>query len=134
MTKKELVKELAENTFITLKPSGVHGIGVFAIRDIPVGCRNMFSQKKTKWVKLSKARIKELPVSSIALIENFCLWDDKNYYVPGDGFKMFDPVVFLNHSDTPNIKSINDGEFFEAITNIAAGEELFVDYDTIVAE
>jgi SET domain-containing protein len=43
-------------------------------------------------------------------------------------------VVYLNHSDTPNLISINDGEYFEAIVDIAAGEELLIDYGTIVEE
>jgi SET domain-containing protein len=43
-----------------------------------------------------------------------------------------DLVNFLNHSDTPNIISINDGEFFEAIQDIKKGEELVIDYGEIV--
>ncbi|MBK8610919.1 MAG: SET domain-containing protein-lysine N-methyltransferase [Chitinophagaceae bacterium] len=43
-----------------------------------------------------------------------------------------DLVNFLNHSDTPNIVSINDGEFFEAIRDINSGEELVIDYGEIV--
>jgi SET domain-containing protein len=43
-----------------------------------------------------------------------------------------DLVIYLNHSDTPNVISVNDGEYFEAIRDIAAGEELLVDYGTIV--
>ena len=41
-------------------------------------------------------------------------------------------VIYLNHSETPNVISINDGEYFEAIRDIQQGEELFVDYGTIV--
>jgi SET domain-containing protein len=40
--------------------------------------------------------------------------------------------VYLNHSDQPNLISVNDGEFFEAIRDIEAGEELLIDYGTIV--
>jgi SET domain-containing protein len=45
---------------------------------------------------------------------------------------MFDLAVYLNHSDQPNLISINDGEFFEAIRDISPGEELLIDYGTIV--
>jgi SET domain-containing protein len=41
-------------------------------------------------------------------------------------------VNFLNHSDTPNVISINEGEFFEAIRDIKEGEELVIDYGEIV--
>ena len=47
---------------------------------------------------------------------------------------MIDPVIFINHSDTPNIVSIQDGEDFEAIKEIQEGEELFLDYGQIVAD
>jgi SET domain-containing protein len=43
-----------------------------------------------------------------------------------------DLVIYLNHSETPNVISLNDGEEFEAIRDIAIGEELLVDYGTIV--
>jgi SET domain-containing protein len=43
-----------------------------------------------------------------------------------------DLVIYLNHSETPNVISLNDGEEFEAIRDIANGEELLVDYGTIV--
>ena len=41
-------------------------------------------------------------------------------------------VNYINHSSSPNIISINDGEFFEAVTDIAAGTELLVNYGEIV--
>jgi SET domain-containing protein len=43
-----------------------------------------------------------------------------------------DLVLYLNHSDTPNIISINEGEQFETIRDIKMGEELLVDYGTLV--
>jgi SET domain-containing protein len=38
----------------------------------------------------------------------------------------------LNHSDNPNLVSINEGEYFEATRDIKVDEELFLDYGTIV--
>jgi SET domain-containing protein len=43
-----------------------------------------------------------------------------------------DLALYLNHSDTPNIRSIDDGDYFEALQDIPAGTELLVDYGTIV--
>jgi SET domain-containing protein len=45
---------------------------------------------------------------------------------------MMDLAVYLNHSDSPNLISINDGEYFEATRDIQSGEELLIDYGTIV--
>lgn len=134
MTKEELLQELAGNTWVMIKPSPIEGIGVFALQDIPKGCRSMFSQanEQEKWITISKAEVENLPPHAKALIENYCLYDDENYFIPDYGFKKMDLVNFLNHADNPNIISINDGEFFEAIRDIKQGEELVIDYGEIV--
>jgi SET domain-containing protein len=92
----------------------------------------MFSQWVGEWIKLTIAEVEALPKHSRDLVENHCLFDEDFYYVPDYGFKLVDLVIYLNHSDTPNVISVNDGEYFEAIRDIAAGEELLVDYGTIV--
>jgi len=132
MNKEALLKQLAESTYVMIKASPVHGIGVFAIRDIPKGTQDIFSQGIGEWIEVSKEEVDALPKHSRDLVENHCLFDDKSYFIPDYGFKLVDLVIYLNHSDTPNVVSINDGERFEAIRDIACGEELFVDYGTIV--
>lgn len=135
MTKKEiLLKQLQSETYVMIKPSALHGIGVFAIRDIPKGCKQIFSVNIGEWIAVSKKEVNELPSHSKNLVENYCLYDDENYFIPDYGFKVMDLVNFLNHSDAPNIISINDGDYFEAIRDITCGEELLVDYGTLVID
>ena len=132
MKKEALLKQLAESTYVMIKASPVHGIGVFAIKDIPKGTQDIFSQGIGEWIEVSKEEVDALPKHSRDLVENHCLFDEKNYFVPDYGFKLVDLVIYLNHSDVPNVMSINDGERFEAIRDITVGEELFLDYGTIV--
>lgn len=132
MTKEELLLELCEKQYVTLKPSGVHGIGVFAINPIPKGCREMFAKADDQWIRVSFEEVNTLPDSSRYLVENFCLFDDTHYFIPAHGFKKMDISLYINHSDNPNIATINEGEFFEALRDIHPGEELFVDYGTLV--
>ena len=132
MKKQALIKQLAESTYVMIQSSPIHGIGVFAIRDIPKGTQDIFSQGFGDWIEVSREEVEALPEHSRALVENHCLFDEKSYFIPEYGFKMVDLVIYLNHSDTPNVISINDGERFEAIRDIAVGEELLVDYGTIV--
>ena len=135
MDKAALLKELAGNTYVIIRPSPVEGIGVFAIRDVPKGCRNIFTDPhpdKDQWITIPRIEIEELPLHARQLVETYCLYDEANYFVPEHGFKKMDLVNFLNHSDLPNVISINDGEYFEAIKDIAAGEELLVDYGGLV--
>ena len=132
MNKEDLLKELSASTYVMIKPSPLHGIGVFAIRDIPKGTKNIFSKGVGDWIKVSKQEVDALPQHSKDLIENHCLFDEDHYFIPDYGFKLVDLVIYLNHSETPNVISLNEGEQFEAIRDIAAGEELLVDYGTIV--
>jgi SET domain-containing protein len=134
MTKAELLAELSSNTYVMLKPSPIEGIGVFAVRDIPKGCRQMFSKPNTndKWVTVTKEEVAALPPHARFIIGNYCLYDDDNYFVPDDGFKKIDLSLFLNHADIPNIISINEGDYFETTRDIKNGEELVIDYGDIV--
>lgn len=135
--KRTLLNELSSNTYAKLSRSAIEGIGVFAITDIPKGCTNIFSNDSTpqeEWIKVLKTEIELLPDHSKNLVETYCLYDEHHYYVPADGFKKMDLVVFLNHSSTPNLKSVDEGSFFIALTDIKKGEELLIDYGEIVEE
>jgi len=67
------------------------------------------------------------------MVENYCLYDEQmNYFVPEQGFKKMDLSLFINHSDEPNIISVNDGAYFETLREIKSGEELYLDYGEIV--
>jgi SET domain-containing protein len=132
--KEKLIQLLQQETVVGLKASTIHGIGVFALVDIPKGCKTMFSKGMGEWLKLTYEEVKKLPQQSVDLIENFCLYDEEGYFVPEYGFKLMDLVVYLNHSDAPNIISVDEGAYFETLQDIKAGEELLVDYGTLVEE
>lgn len=132
MKKQALLNQLQTQTYVMIKPSPLHGIGVFAIRDIPKGTKDIFSEGFGDWIKVSRDEVEALPKHSRDLIENHCLFDEDSYFIPEYGFKLVDLVIYLNHSDTPNVISLNEGAQFEALVDIKAGEELLVDYGTIV--
>jgi len=134
MTKAALLNELAGNTWVMLKPSPIEGVGVFALCDIPKGCRDMFGKPDPadEWITVSKKEVEELPAHAQFLVGNYCLYDEENYFIPAQGFKKMDISLFLNHADQPNLISVNDGDYFEATRDIQAGEELLIDYGEIV--
>lgn len=134
MTKAELLHELSGNTWVMLKPSSIEGVGVFAVCNIPKGCRDMFGKPDAPedWITVPKKEIESLPPHARFLVGNYCLYDEENYFIPAQGFKKMDVSLFLNHSDTPNIISVNEGDYFEASRDIKAGEELLIDYGRIV--
>jgi SET domain-containing protein len=134
VSKEEFLDELTNNTFVIIKPSPVGGVGVFAVRDIPKGCRTIFSktERTDQWINISRSEVDALPTFAKNVIYNYCLFDNDNYFVPAKGFKKMDLSHYLNHSEQSNVASISDGDFFEALRDIEAGEELLIDYGTIV--
>lgn len=132
--RERLLHSLRHETYVMLRPSPIAGVGVFAIRDIPKGCRDVFSapDPAEAWIAVSRDDVEALPGHARSLVENYCLFDDVQYWLPARGFKQLDVVVFLNHSDTPNIVSLDDGDMFETLRDIRAGESLLVDYGELV--
>jgi len=119
------------STHIGLAPSPIHGIGVFALTEIPEGTRDLFSPPGQEWPAIPLGEIETLPTHVRKLVDTYCLQDETHAYLPPNGFKVLDLVMYLNHSDTPNLKQIDGGEYFVSLRDIAAGEELFVDYDEL---
>jgi SET domain-containing protein len=132
MTKEALLQELSAEFYIALQPSGIHGIGVFAIADIPAGYKNLFSANTGGWIEISFAEAAQLPPHAKEFIETYYLYDQEKYFLPDHGCKIMDLANYLNHSNTPNIVSVNDGEYFETLREIKKGEELLVNYGSIV--
>lgn len=135
MPHSRLLDELRHQTWVAIRPSPVAGIGVFAVRPIPAGCRDLFTPPRggtDGFIAVPRAEVDALPAHARHLVETYCLYDDAHYHVPEEGFKRMDLVHFLNHSDRPNVRSIDDGAWFEAMRDIAEGEELLVDYGTLV--
>lgn len=132
MTKEELLTELNHETYIALKPSGIHGIGVFAICAIPEGCCTIFSRNTGGWIELSFIEAAQLPAHARELIETYYLYDTEKYFIPDHGCKVMDMANYLNHSNSPNLISVMDGTYFKSTRAIAEGEELLIDYGTIV--
>lgn len=113
------------NTWVKTKiqPSSVHGVGLFAIRDIPKG-QKLYADIFPQPFKIPFSSIKKLfPEVSQLLLER---WPQ---IVNDSGFMY--PDIFLqaycNHSDDPNY----DGNSDLTLREIKKGEEIFEDYRKI---
>jgi SET domain-containing protein len=129
MTVPELLHDIA-TTRIGLAPSPIHGIGVFALVDLPEGTRGLFSPPQP-WVPVPEAEIDALPSHAQRLVRTYCLWDNNTYFLPPNGFRILDMVMYLNHAETPNLRVVNGGDDFITTRRVQAGEELTVDYRTL---
>ena len=62
--KKDLIKNLKDDVYCRIKPSKKHGVGVFAIKDIPKNV-NPFQYTNNKCIKSKIINIKEDEIKSL---------------------------------------------------------------------
>lgn len=112
-----------------LDKSQIAGIGVFADEDI---CKSqvIWSMNKLSVFRITPEYYNELSEEEKDFIE------EKDYYwIDNDGSYMIplDDSRFVNHSENPNVVDQNDYTTIAA-RNIKKGEELTMNYRTLVTE
>lgn len=114
--------ELNKQVKCKLAPSKIHGVGVFAIRDIRKGekmyCKGSPNAKKYQGdISVLRPEIREL------ILQRWTTADkDFPFLSPNDDARL---ISFMNHSDTPNYDKYND----IALKEIKRGEEITEKYD-----
>ena len=132
--KYKLLKNLNQ-TYCSFGISKVHGVGVFAIRDIPVNTNPFASIKPEKTIVLTDKDLESLPKDIVNKIKDIFIKCDGNYHVYDLGLNCIGVTFHVNHSRNPNIavnkEIITSGYYpFTTLRDIKKGEELFWDYTT----
>jgi SET domain-containing protein len=113
--------------YVRLKPSKIHGIGVFAIRDIPKGTY-VFRGDDDEMVWVKASSISRLEKETKKLYSDFCVTRNGQYGCPSN-FNLLTLAWYLNDSDKPNMAADKNYNFYST-RRIKKGEELTVNYDT----
>jgi SET domain-containing protein len=114
--------------FARLRPSKIHGVGVFAIRDIPNGTY-IFTRSNSNMVMVDICDIEVQEPAIKELYDDFCIIHGSKYYCP-DSFNNLNVEWYLNESkENPNVKCDANFDFY-ALRDIRRDEELTVDYST----
>lgn len=122
---REAIDVLNDVVNTKLAPSNIHGVGVFALRDIKKGERmyqntipNTFDLPYSKFNKL-KPYVKEtiLQFFPFKVIEK-----ESTFWYPVNSMQ-----AYMNHSNTPNYDAHED----IALNDIKAGDEVTEDYRKI---
>lgn len=118
-----LASRLNERVLTRLAPSPIHGIGVFALRDIPKGTR-LNADMRPEVYALKYENFPQLhPEVRANILER---WPT---VVTGSAFAYPDTRIqaFMNHADEPNYDNLTD----RTLRDIKAGEEITEDYRNI---
>ena len=124
MTRNEQIDFLNETVKCRLAPSPVHGIGVFAMRDIKKGdTLHCFPKHPAQWFNIPFGSMSKLlpEVKELILQRWPSIVNGSAFISPNDMMWM---VTFINHADDPNYDVGTD----TALRDIRKGEEIFEDY------
>lgn len=119
----EQISRLNERVKTRLAPSPLHGVGVFALRDIAKG-QKLYADAVPEVYAVRYANFDKLfPEVRELLLERWPgVVSGENFVYPTERVQ-----AFLNHSETPNYSAFND----TLLRDVKAGEELCEDYRLI---
>ena len=125
-----IAQAIIECTYCRIKPSKVHGVGVFAVRDV-ASKTNLFPEA-SRYDKFFKVPEKVFDVADnevkTMVSDFFSKSQDSFVYIPYRTLNTLNISAYINHSSDPNARFDPNGSVY-AISDISAGEEVFVDYD-----
>ena len=123
---KDQIKYAPHHEVLTrLRPSKIHGVGVFAIKDIRKG-KKLFSHDLDELPWIKKDTLKRLPAELGRFYDDFAIFKDGRYGCPSN-FNRLTMSWYLNESKNPNVRCDKSYNFW-TLRNVKAGEELTVDY------
>ena len=127
--KAEKTAKAGDARRIQVRRSGVHGKGVYALKDLAEGETLIeYGGEVISW----KEALRRHPHDPSNPNHTFYFHIDDKHVI--DGKQGGNSSRWINHSCQPNCEADEDGGrvFIKALHNIAAGQELFYDYGLII--
>ena len=128
MNKEEQIIHLNSTVKCKLAPSPIHGIGVFAIRDIMKDEKlHCHLGEKPQWFTLSWGNLSKLFPEVEELVKQrwASIVNGSHFLSPNDDVIL---ILYMNHSKDPNYNNRTD----LALKDIKKGEEITEDYCTMI--
>ncbi len=123
--KEKLVLKRLNEVYCRLAPSPIHGIGVFAIKQIPMGInpfKNSYMAQDS--IIINKSKIKDEEI--IKMLHDYHPTKDNKFQIVSNFPNQPIWTNYINYSDNPNIELMTDGEW-KTLKQIEIGEELIED-------
>lgn len=130
MNRKQAFAVLENECFCRVMPSTIHGVGIFAIRDISKGIELFKTIDFDQTHFFSHAKLKKLHPNVRKMICDYNLYTSIGVYLSPLDFQIIQYILpsFLNGSKDPNIELDPSNMKFKTVRAIKEGEELTCDY------
>lgn len=126
MSHSHLIAEAHNDIYCKLAPSPIHGVGVFALKDIPIYTVIFRVNLKTTTVD---SKFLNRIHSTVARYYNDMLLSSSNTIeIPETGMSTIPTSYYLNHSEDSNAKVDIENNLIVAKKNIYEGEEVTINY------
>ena len=114
---------------LVLRASSIHGVGIFTTQTIAKGDHvRLWQEGDYRFVTFAES---DEDPDLREVREIYCVKDGKGYHCPAD-FHRMSIGWYMNHSDTPNVRSsAAEGWEYYATRAIEAGEEIVCDYTSL---
>ncbi|MFA5011955.1 MAG: SET domain-containing protein [Ignavibacteria bacterium] len=121
--------EMTNQIIFELRPSSIHGVGVFSTGKIKKGTKlPLFEEEDHTFLHESNVIHTNIP-SRVLAKYSIHFPEDKGYSTPKN-FNRMSVGWFLNHSDKPN--AVNDENYdYYALKDIPKGKEITIDYNKL---
>jgi len=135
---RETLRRLKNQTYCRVQPSETHGVGVFAVKDIPSGVCPWFTPNHHflgGTVRFTSHEISKLDDGVRQILLDYNLLSKRGLFVHPCELEVLHITQFLNASSDPNLNlDMEREDTFKTIKEIKSGEELTVDYQKDLEE
>ena len=141
-TKRKLLNNIKNKSYVRIGRSKISGVGVIAVKDIPLN-KNPFEyanknhghcSANLKLININKDEMVDLSTGVKNMIKDFFDPDDENNYaIPVHGLNSLDMSYYLNNHKKPNLKIYKCSGCkqycFKTTKKVKKNTELTINYD-----
>ena len=128
MNKELILRQMRYHVYCRLAPSKIHGVGVFAVRDIPKGENPFIGCFSANYVGITEEELCRMNKGVQKIVRDFQVAEKGKWYIPSCGIQKLDMSFYLNHSEKANVISDYEGNF-TTTRKIKRGEEVTSNYN-----
>ena len=126
MSPSHLIAEAHNDIYCKLAPSPIHGVGVFALKDIPIN--TVIFRVNLKTITVDSKFLNRIHINVANYYNSMLLSNLSTIEIPETGMSVIPTSYYLNHSEEPNAKIDIENNLIVAKKNIYADEEVTINY------